>query len=400
MKGVSLMTGVVEVKKTDLQLDVLQKFIFDKELVPVLQEQLDQAEKRKENGFLDFTDTEILLWYLNERKHLDEAKDRSEKTVKEYGKELTMFVKQLLQYGNEIGLDIDYIIEGSLFKSIEKRHLRRYQEWLKRESPYVKKKGKYSPATLDRKTTIIKSFFAYLHKVGYISEPIHEGLYTAGIRNEERPNRDLGAEEVIYFLDSFQEQQHPIMFAIVHILTTTGIRNEEFCTLKVKSLKEDKVLGGYVLDVIGKGKKERTIPLKEKVVNSIHKFRFARGLPPVEKAKPSDPLFTTNRGNAYTPSYLSQYVTKEISKLYVKKKVDGEEAQDEKEQVEVIRITPHYFRHAFAIISRLNKVDVYDIMRSLGHERIETTEIYLAKTFAKQNNAIHSWKPELFGEYI
>lgn len=394
------MTSIIEVKKTDLQVEVLQKFIFDKEMVPVLQEQLDQAEKRKENGFLDFSDSEILLWYLNERKHLDETKDRSPKTVKEYGKELTMFVKQLLQYGNEIGLDIDYIIEGSLFKSLDSRHLRRYQEWLKSESPYVKKKGKYSPATLDRKTTIIKSFFAYLHKVRYISEPIHEGLYIAGIRNEERPNRDLGAEQVIYFLDSFREQQHPIMFAIVHILTTTGIRNEEFCTLKVSSLKEDTILGGYTLDIVGKGKKERTIPLKGKVFNSIHMFRFARGLPPVEKSNPNDPLFTTNRGNAYSPSYLSQYVTKEISKLYVKQKVDGEEAQDEQEQVEIIRITPHYFRHAFAIISRLNKVDVYDIMRSLGHERLETTEIYLEKVFAKENHAIHSWKPELFGEYI
>lgn len=387
------MTSIVEVKNTDLQVEVLQNFIFDKELVPVLQEHLDQAEKRKENGFLDFTDSEILLWYLNERKHLDETKDRSPKTVKEYGKELTMFVKQLLQYGNEIGLDIDYIIERSLFKTLDSRHLRKYHEWLKTKSPYVKKKGKYSPATLDRKTTIIKSFFAYLHKVGFISEPIHEGLYIAGIRNEERPNRDLGAEQVVFFLNSFREQQHPIMFAIVHILTTTGIRNEEFCTLKVSSLQEDKILGGYVLEVMGKGKKERTIPLKEKVVNSIHMFRFARGLPPVNKANPDDPLFTTNRGNAYSPSYLSQYVTKEIAKLY-----KGQKDEDGNEKKVII--TPHYFRHAFAIISRLNKVDVYDVMRSLGHERIETTEIYLAKTFAKQSNAIHSWKPEHFGEYI
>lgn len=39
--------------------------------------------------------------------------------------------------------------------------------------------------------------------------------YTAGIRNEEKPCRNLGAEQVIYFFDSFRKQQHPIMFAIV-----------------------------------------------------------------------------------------------------------------------------------------------------------------------------------------
>ncbi|MEK5209715.1 tyrosine-type recombinase/integrase [Psychrobacillus sp. FSL H8-0510] len=382
------MAKIMGIEKHNLQVDVFRNLIQNKELVSDLQKQLDGAEKRKENGFLDFSDVEILNWYLHKRKHLDEKKDRSARTIMEYGKELSLFVKHLLQYGNEIDLDIAYIIEGSLFKSLEKRHLRRYQEWLERESPYVKKKGKYSPATLDRKTTIIKSFFAYLHKVGYIQEPIHEGFYIAGVRKDDRPNRDLGADQVLYMMDSFKEQQHPIMFAIIHILTTTGIRNEEFCTLQVQSLKEDKILGGYTLEVIGKGNKARSIPLKAKVVNSIHMFRYARGLPSVEESKPTDPLFTTNRGNAYKPSYLSQYVTKEIAALYMEQK--GEE----------VRLTPHYFRHAFAIISRLNKVDVYNIMRSLGHERLETTEIYLAKTFEKENHAIHKWKPELFGEYI
>lgn len=42
----------------------------------------------------------------------------------------------------------------------------------------------------------------------------------------------------------------------------------------------------------------------------------------------------------------------------------------------------------------------YDIMRSLGHEKIETTMIYLEKIFEKERHAIHSWKPDIFGEYI
>ena len=65
-----------------------------------------------------------------------------------------------------------------------------------------------------------------------------------------------------------------------------------------------------------------------------------------------------------------------------------------------LKLTPHVFRHAFAIISKINGVDIYDIMRSLGHEKIETTMIYLEKVFEKERHAIHSWKPEGFGEYI
>ena len=44
--------------------------------------------------------------------------------------------------------------------------------------------------------------------------------------------------------------------------------------------------------------------------------------------------------------------------------------------------------------------DIYQIMRSLGHEKIETTMIYLEKIFEKERHAIHGWNPEVFGEYI
>lgn len=382
------MNSTFEINLQSSKMDIWKKEFNSKEILPVLQNQIDIAEKQKLPKFHHFSDTDMLLWYLHEQKNVNKKKDRSDRTIQEYERELTLFVEQLLQYGNEINIDIDNIVEDSLFKSLESRHLRRYQEWLVAESPHVLKKGEYSPATIERKTTIIKSFFAFLYKVDYIKQPIHNGFRIATVRKDERPNRDLGPKEVVYLLNTFREMDHPIMFTIVHVLTTTGIRNEEFCTLQVKDLQEDSILGGYNFDVLGKGNKRRLVPLKEKVINSIKMFRYARGLPSIEKANPTDPLFTTNTGRAYSPSYLSQYVSKEIKKLY----------QEQNKQS--VKLTPHYFRHAFAIISRLNKVDVYSIMRSLGHERLETTEIYLEKVFAKENHAIHSWKPELFGEYI
>lgn len=53
-------------------------------------------------------------------------------------------------------------------------------------------------------------------------------------------------------------------------------------------------------------------------------------------------------------------------------------------------------RDAFAIISHLNGVDVYQIMKSLGHEQLSASEIYLEKVFEKERHAIYLW----FGEYI
>jgi len=375
--------------KKQIDTNNLRINLKETEILSTLQNRLDNAEKQGAIAFHDFSDLDMMKWFLYERRHLNQDNDRTEGTITEYKRELTIFVELLLGHSSEIGIDIDNIIEGSLFKSLQSRHLRRYQEWLATDSPHVRRKGPYSPATLERKTTIIKAFFTFLHKGKYIEEPIYEGLRVATVRKDDRPNRDLGPQDVVALLNAFRDMKHPIMFTIIHVLTTTGIRNEEFCTLRVQDFKVDGIQGGYYLDVLGKGNKRRHVPLKEKVVQSIREFRAARGLLPIKEASLGEPLFTTNTGRAFSPSYLSQYVNTQISRLDQVSLADP-----------LVKLTPHVFRHAFAIISKINGVDIYDIMRSLGHEKIETTMIYLEKVFEKERHAIHSWKSEGFGEYI
>lgn len=384
-----MMVMIEIAKKNELQHLNLNTLLKDQSSSSELLKRLDFSEKHNKKAFHDFSDIDMMKWFLYEEKHLNQVNNRTEGTIVEYRRELAMFVEQFLIYSSEIDVDIDLIKEDSLFKSIEKRHLRRYQQWLAIESPYVKRKGSYSPATLERKTAIIKAFFVFLHKVSYITQPVHEGFKIASVRKDDRPNRDLGPKEIVHLLNTFKEINHPVMFTIVQVLTTTGIRNEEFCRLSVQDMKKDLIQGGYYLDVLGKGNKRRQVPLKMKVVDSIRSFRLERGILSLEKSNITDPLFMTNSGKAYSPSYLSQYVKSQILK----------HCSDEQYPQHVI-ITPHVFRHAFAIISKLNGVDLYDIMRSLGHEKIETTMIYLEKVFEKERHAIHQWKPELFGQYI
>ncbi|CRH88654.1 putative site-specific recombinase [Chlamydia trachomatis] len=357
--------------------------------IHTLQERLDTAEKDGHHPFSDFNDIDMLQWYLHRREHLKRQHEKSTRTVQSYERELTQFIEQLLTYSVEISIDLEKVVEGSLFKSLSTRHIRRYQEWLSENSPYVLTKGAYSVATLSRKTTIIKSFLKFLFESGYITEPIHEGFFKINIRKDDRPNRDLGPKEVIQLLDYFREINHPIVFSIIHILTMTGMRNEEFTRLRVKDLQYDSITSTYFLEVLGKGNKKRQIPLKEKGMKSIRMFRSARGIDDIDAAEGDDPLFTTNTGRAYSPSYLSQYLTKAIKESglpFLKFRSSS--------------IGPHTFRHAFAIISHLNGVDVYQIMKSLGHEQLSATEIYLEKVFEKERHAIHLWKSDVFGEYI
>ena len=382
------MENRIEIKK-DLQVSEWKNRVKDSSSFSLLQERLDLAEKNQKKLFTDFSDVEMIQWFLYRKEHLNRQHDKSQRTINEYERELIQFVEQLVRYSGEIDVDMNDIIEGSLFKSLSPRHMRRYQEWLAERSPYVQKNGSYSPATLARKTTIIKSFLNFMYEVEYIHEPLHKGLFTATVRKDDRPNRDLGPQEVIQLLDHFRNIHHPVVFAIIHILTTTGLRNEEFCQLKIRDLQYDSINGGYYLDVLGKGNKRRQVPLKEKVVNSIRLFRDARGLEGVSVAGKEKPLVTTNTGKAYTPSYLSQYLTKMIKETNLPFLLHRASP-----------IGPHTFRHAFAIISHKSGVDIYQIMRSLGHEKIETTMIYLEKIFEKERHAIHGWNPEVFGEYI
>lgn len=353
-----------------------------------LQQKIDAAEKGKQHRFSDFNDVEILMWYIHEQKHADAKNDRSVRTRREYENELRFFIEHLLQHGSEIGVDIEQVEEGSLFKSLEPRHLRRYQEWLVASSPYVQKGKVYSPATIARKTTILKSFFQYLYRVKYIRTDVASGLRIATVRKDDRPDRDLGPGDVVKALRAFHKIEHHVMFGIVLVLSTTGLRNEEFCKLKVGDVKSDRILGGHYLVVTGKGNKKRQIPLKAKVLESIRLFRQVRGLPLLLEADPATPLFTTSRGTAFSPSYLISYMTKEFTKI-----------EGELEGIDV-KLTPHVFRHAFAITSRLNKADAYDIMRSLGHEKLETTQIYLEKVFAREGHAINQWSNGALGDFV
>ena len=123
-----------------------------------LQDRLDHAEKSGDVPFSDFNDVEMVHWFLQRREHLNQQYDRSSRSTLAYERELIQFIEQLLTYSVEIHLDLEKIVDGSLFKSLSTRHIRRYQEWLSEKSPYVLTKGAYSVATLSRKTTIIKSF--------------------------------------------------------------------------------------------------------------------------------------------------------------------------------------------------------------------------------------------------
>lgn len=242
----------------------------------------------------------------------------------------------------------------------------------------AKGKSGYSVATLTRKTTILKHFLQYLYKEKYITAPLHEGFKAISVRKDDRPNRDVGSIDMVQVLDAFVKTENIYAFSVIQLLVTTGIRNEELCKLCVEDVYTA-VNGSSYMKIVGKGNKLRDVPLHPSVKESIHYYRQARGVPSIANAAKGSPFLPTSKGKALSPSYLVQWLDKQFETIRDVLPCDFK------------RLTPHYFRHAFAIISHENGANIYDIMRSLGHENIETTMIYLAKVFEQEKHTSFNW---------
>lgn len=332
-----------------------------------------------EGGEVDYSvlnDLEMIYLYVHMQKDLNESKNKKDNTKREYLRDLLIFYKQLISQAAQFDLSIEKVSEYQILKDLNYRHIRKYQQWIK-SAPLGKSGKPYSVATLNRKMMIIKSFFNFLYENKYINTPLHKKMLSSNVHESDRPYKDLSMAEVLAIINSFK--QHTICYAIISLLATTGLRIAEVCTLRVCDLTY--VDGEYWLKVTGKGNKVREVLVFSNVIDAIRDFRHRRRME--LKLDPSDtsPLFTTAKGKPYNYKYLSNYITRKINNLdldFIKIRKNP--------------ITPHYFRHAWALISSDHGASVQQIQEALGHSDIKTTMIYLKRKMARKNNAAHTWK--------
>ncbi len=392
-------------KNPSLSIEKLQ----DGSYLEKLEKKIDWAEMEHQYPYELFDDIEMIYYFVHHQKDQNKDGNRMDNTKKEYLRELLLLAQLIAVYQTDIGIDFPLFKEGSLFRNLKARHLRKFQEWYANKYPYIiGRNSAFSPATLSRKNVIWQMFLTFLFDSGYTEEDLTSRMLTYSVQKQNRPNKDLTPAEVIEILDYFSEvDPHPIYFSLIHILVTTGIRNSEMCKLRVKDLTFDVDRDKYFLFIRGKGNKKRFIPLREKTVESIHTVREIRLLPALEEAQPNEPLLTTSTGKAYSPSYLSQLLKKAVKRANLRRYqvasseyIENKNGHNNDKDEQLASITPHTFRHAFAILSYEQSVDIYTIQRSLGHENIHTTQIYLEKEYGKDRFATLEWNKGKIQKYV
>ena len=239
------------------------------------------------------------------------------------------------------------VVEDLLFDPdrLGPQTLRQFVNWLNRKG-YVKK-------SLVRKIATMKSFFKYLNREGFLeSNPM---LHIHSPKLEKSLPKFLYEYQVEALMNA-PDPSTPIGLrdrAILEILYGSGLRVSELTGLKLRDLNLD-----YgTIQVLGKGNKERIVPIGSYGIRAIREY-LAEGRA-FFKGKDEGALFYGVRGGC-----LGDRSVRTLLDRYVE------------EVSNTLNISPHTLRHSFATHLLERGSDLRVVQSFLGHESLSTTQIY------------------------
>jgi len=259
--------------------------------------------------------------------HLAAERGASPHTLRNYGIDLREFVGFLRR-------------EGSSLTAADARLVRAYVAWL-----YGRRLAK---VTIARRLASIRSCFRFLARRRVIEQnPARQ------VRSPRPPRRlpsFLPKDESRDLLDRRPGSSEAARrdHALLELLYATGIRVAECCGLDCDDV--DRSHG--TVRVLGKGDKERVVPVGDAALDALDGYLAARG-------RASGPLFTNHRGGRLTPRSVHRIVGRQA-------RLSGLDR----------RVTPHTLRHTFATHMLGEGADLRLIQELLGHSRLSTTQRY------------------------
>ena len=211
-----------------------------------------------------------------------------------------------------------------------------------------------SPRSQARILSGLRSFYKYLLLDGYIEADPTELLVSPHVRNHLP---DVLSTEEVDLLEASIDLSKPEgqrNKAIIEVLFSCGLRVSELVNLKLSDLFiEEK----YVR-VMGKGSKERLVPISTKAIKELQYWFRDRNLMNIQPGE-QDYVFLNRRGAHLTRTMILIMIKQQAVLAGIKK-----------------TISPHTLRHSFATSVLEGGADLRAIQVMLGHEDIGTTEIY------------------------
>lgn len=273
----------------------------------------------------------ILMDYLH---YLKVERGLSENTINSYGIDLKLFLEYLRE--NEI----------PSFKQVNKEVIVNYMQ--------SEKNNNKANSSILRSVSSLRKFFQYLAQEKIIEK---DPMLLIDIpKKKQHLPQVLTKEEVEKLLHSPNTGQVLGLRdrAMLELMYATGLRISEIINLKL----EDLHLTMGTLQTLGKGHKERIVPVGDEAIKWVNRY-LEEARPKLLKQKRSNYLFLNFHGNNLTRQGVWKNLKAEVRKAGIQK-----------------NITPHTLRHSFATHILENGADLRIVQELLGHADISTTQIY------------------------
>ena len=233
----------------------------------------------------------------------------------------------------------------------------------------------YSPATMARKIATLRSFHRWLEKRGLIT--VNPMLMIRTPKQAKRLPKAINVEQVEKLLAA--PNDNTLLGArdraILETLYSTGIRVSELVGINRGDVDEQ----GQALIVMGKGKKERIVPLGSHALAAIRHYAtiLDRDLAQTGHGPdPQAPLFINKHGGRLS----TRSVRRKVSKYLTEAGLDP-------------TISPHTLRHSFATHLLDNGADLRSVQELLGHQSLSTTQVYTHLTAQRMRDVYNDAHP-------
>jgi integrase/recombinase XerC len=234
---------------------------------------------------------------------------------------------------------------------------------------------RHKPSTRNRRLAALRCFFRHQVVSGVREADPSEGL--PGPKPERRLPAPLAPDECERLIDAPSTRRSETLAlrdrALFDLLYSTGLRVGELVTLRVRDYDRDR----REVRVLGKGGKERVVPVPEKAGASLAAYLEPRRGPGIL----AEPVFLNARGTALGARGVRVVLARRLAELAVDR-----------------RVTPHTLRHSYATHLLDADVDLRSIQELLGHERLATTQRYTYVSAERLARAYRLAHPRAKGE--
>ena len=234
------------------------------------------------------------------------------------------------------------------------------------------KENKMASKSINRKISALKSFFKYQLKKGFLSASPMGAIISPKVSKRlpqfvaENDMRDLFAH--MEFPDTWDGRTDKLLLQIFY---NTGMRRAELVGLKEAQIDK----ANTSIKVLGKGNKERVLPVSTTLINDILDYIAAKRV--LFEEFDATMVLVSKKGRQLDPKHVYNAVKKYLSQVTT-----------------IDKKSPHVLRHSFATHLMNNGADLNAVKELLGHSSLAATQIYTHNTIEKLKDVYKKAHPK------